>query len=80
MDNNFYKEAATQIARGMEYMLEQKGLSATQIYNGTLLSSGEVRVNGKDYSIPQYGEFTHDVNTTVKVFVPQGNMSMAFYI
>ena len=75
MDNNeVFKEAVNQIARSVEYMLDQKELGNTKIYNGliTTLSNNiaSIRINGKVFSINQYGTFTHNVNDIVKVFVP----------
>lgn len=85
MDNNeIFKEAVNQIARSIDYMLDQKDLGNTKIYNGliTALSNNNasIKINGKIFSINQYGTFTHNVNDMVKVFVPQGNMNLAFFI
>lgn len=79
-----FREAVEQIARSFDYMLEQKDNASTKIFNGILIQLnddlGTVKINGKQYIIPQYGNFQHSVNTTVKVFVPQGNMNLAFFI
>ena len=80
MDNNFYKETADQVLRGVEYLLDQNNQKSTQIYSGVITSDGTILINGRKYNIPQYGTFTHNTNDVVKVFVPQGNMSVAFYI
>ena len=57
----------------------------TQIYNGILLSLtedgniGTVLINGKQYSLPFNGSLPErSTGVTVKVFVPQGNMNLAF--
>lgn len=83
-ENEVFKEAVNQIARSVEYMLDQKELGSTKIYNGiiTSLTNGvaTIQINGKIFTINQYGTFTHTVNDMVKVFVPQGNMNLAFFI
>lgn len=83
-ENEVFKEAVNQIARSVEYMLDQKELGSTKIYNGiiTSLTNGvaTIQINGKVFTINQYGTFTHAVNDMVKVFVPQGNMNLAFFI
>jgi hypothetical protein len=65
-------------------MQEQKELEHTKIYNGIILSlsgkSANIKINGKNYTINQYGNFVHTVNDVVKIFVPQGNMNLAFFI
>lgn len=83
-ENEVFKEAVNQIARSVEYMLDQKELGNTKIYNGiiTSLTNGvaTIQINGKVFTINQYGTFIHVVNDMVKVFVPQGNMNLAFFI
>lgn len=78
MDNN--KEALQEIIRSIEYLVEQKLQQNTQIFDGLLLSNGQIRINGKDYFIKQYGNLSHENNSVVKVFVPKGNMNISFYI
>lgn len=77
MDSN--KEALNEITRSIDYLVNQKLNKTTKIYDGILLPNGLVRINGKDYSVKQYGEGSFEPNTLVKVFVPQGNMNMAFW-
>lgn len=78
MDEN--KQALDELTRSIEYLIDQKLNQCTKIFDGFLLSNGMVRVNGKDYSIKQYGNLVHENNSLVKVFIPQGNMNVAFYI
>lgn len=83
-DNERFGEAVDAIAKSVDYMLKQNALGQTKIYIGILTNENNgvysVRVNGETYTIPQYGNFTHGVNEAVKVFVPQGNMNLAFFI
>ena len=39
-----------------------------------------VKVNGQNYNLPHYGDFTVNVNSTVKVLVPYNNFSMAWFL
>lgn len=85
MDNEYnYKQAVDEIARGITYMMGENNMSNTQIYNGVITAINNdiyvIKINGKTYNLTQYGNFNHNVNSVVKVFVPQGNMNMAFFI
>ena len=81
---NNYHDAIKSLLHGIDYMIQNAMTKSTQIYNGLIVSKtgdkAEVKVNGKTFTLPQYGNFAHVVNETVKVFVPQGNMNLAFYI
>lgn len=39
-----------------------------------------VNVNGKTYDLPHYGASAVNINTTVKVFVPYNNFSIAWFL
>lgn len=82
MANEEYQNAVREILRGVQYMIEEATMkSQTQIYNGIYIGNGEVQLNGKVYTLPQYGNISTPTNgAVVKVFVPNGNMSMAFFI
>lgn len=59
--------------------------NTTQIYTGlVVLEDGEKKVKVKDkiYKLPVYGGNIGDLvtNQTVKVFVPQGQMSQGFIL
>ena len=82
--NEAYEEAGKALISGISYMMDEAQKINSQIYNGIIVSksgnSYTIKINGNDYNIPLYGEFTHNVNDVVKVFVPQGNMNLAFFI
>lgn len=84
MPNNEYKQAVDNMLQGFNYMLNNSIKSTTQIYNGLIVSvvnnEYTIKINGNNYVIPLYGSFTHSVNEIVKVFIPQGNMNLAFFI
>lgn len=81
---NKYKEAIQTIMQSVKYMIDTKMAHTTKIYDGLILSingtNANIRINGKDYVVPSYGLLEHNANQIVKVFVPQGNMNLAFYI
>lgn len=83
-NGNEYKDAINSLLSGMQYMIEQAVKNCTQIYNGTIISiygnNYTVKVNGNDYVLRPYGEGSYEKNNIVKVFVPQGNMNLAFFI
>lgn len=59
--------------------------NTTQIYTGlVVLEDGEkkVKVKDKTYKLPVYGGNIGDLvtNQTVKVFIPQGQMSQGFIL
>lgn len=59
--------------------------NTTQIYTGLIVSEdGEKKVKVKDkiYKLPVYGGNIGDLvaNQTVKVFIPQGQMSQGFIL
>lgn len=59
--------------------------NTTQIYTGlVVLEDGEkkVKVKDKTYKLPVYGGNIGDlvVNQTVKVFIPQGQMTQGFIL
>lgn len=84
MSNEQCKEAADSLVSSIGYMIGEANKLNTQIYNGviTAVSGGSytILINGKTFTIPLYGSFSHSVNDVVKVFVPQGNMNLAFFI
>lgn len=84
MDNNDYKLATESIVNAIKYMIDEQLSHVTQIYNGVIISnstrSADVTVNGKSYTLPKYGTISYSKGDVVKVFVPQGNMNLAFFM
>lgn len=75
---------ASEILDAIEIIVEQKIRESTaQIYLGVCKSiSGNtcmMSINGRNNSVQFYGS-TPTVGSTYRVFVPNGNMSMAFII
>lgn len=80
------QEALNVIIKGIAKMLNDfKQKEATQIYDGLVVSQGdsnkwEIKYNGKTHLLKHYGNITPSVNKIVKVFIPQGNQNLAFFI
>nr|DAR61758.1 MAG TPA: hypothetical protein [Caudoviricetes sp.] len=78
--------AINAILEGVNYLIERAmQKNGTQIYTGRVVSQGNngqwnVIYNGKTYPIDYYGTGEPSVNQVVKIFVPQGNQSIAFFI
>ena len=83
-NNKTYQEAIKSICNSIKYMIDQATKQVTQIYNGVIITiennNYTVQINGLTYNLTQYGNLSHSVGDVVKVFVPQGNMNMAFFI
>lgn len=83
LNNN--QEAAQAVAKGIRYLAEQIIKDSTKIYDGIVLAvttgGANISLNGEIHNIKQYGGTTiPTVGKTVKVFVPQNNMNLAFFI
>lgn len=82
--NKLFQEAVESLASSMQYMIGEANRQNTQIFEGIIVSISDdtavIQFNGKTYTLKQYGSFTHFVKETVKVFIPQGNMNLAFFI
>lgn len=79
------QSAANELLRAIQYMIDEATKKQTQIYNGLIVGANgddwSVQVNGKVYTMSQYGEIsTPSVGKIVKVVLPNGNASLAFFI
>lgn len=66
-------------------MLASVHKNTTKIYNGIIVSSNNngtwnIQYNGETHSMPAYGNINPTINTVVKVFIPQGNQNLAFFM
>ena len=81
-----YKDALSQIIRGVKYIIQTSLNSVTKNYNGVLIKPSIkegyyiVEFNGEKHDIPQYGTGSVETGKIVKVFVPENNMSLAYFI
>ena len=82
---NLFDIAINEILKTVDYMINKKINQTTKIYTGIILSNNNdgkwnVQYNGEIHSIVSYGNITPKVGTMVKVFIPQGNQALAFFI
>lgn len=68
-------------------MLDKFYSNTTKIYDGIIISSEaksngkwDVQFNGEVHSLKPYGSVVPSKNLIVKVQIPQGNMSLAYFI
>ena len=73
-----------EIIRSVQFLINQKVKKTTQCYDGLVVSfdSGNkwnIKYNGEIHSIQSYGDFVTQINSVVKVFIPQGNQSLSWF-
>ena len=82
IDSN--SEAIKEILKSINYLVNQAMLKTTKCYNGIVKSQEgnkwTVQFNGEAHLIPHYGENSVVVGKVVKVFIPENNISLAFFI
>lgn len=71
--------------RSIQYMLDKTLKSTTEIYDALIISNNNdgrwnVQFNGINIPVKPYGSITPTVGSMVKVFIPQGNKNLAFFI
>lgn len=75
--------AIKEMLKSFAYLLEEGLKSTTKVYDGIVVSISNnqwsVRYNGEVHSLRLYGKTIPKVNSMVKVFVPQGNQSLAWF-
>ena len=83
---NMNKEAIEQIIRGMTYMVNEiVKQNSTRVYDGLIVSNNNdgrwnVQYNGEVHPVKPYGSISPQVGTVVKVFIPQGNQALSWFI
>ena len=81
-----FAKAVNEIIRGIKYRIDDSiRKSTTKIYDGVIVSNNNdgrwnIRYNGETHPVKPYGSITPAVDMMVKVFVPQGNQNLAFFI
>ena len=77
------QDAIKEILKGINYMINNALSGVTQIYDGVVVSqAGEkwnVRYNGEVHLVKKIGNGVPQINSIVKVYVPQGNYSSAWF-
>lgn len=81
-----YQKAVNEIIQGVGILMQSLLYhNTTKIYNGLIVSSNtdgtwNIQYNGETHAMPSYGSITPAVNMMVKVFIPQGNQNLAFFM
>lgn len=81
---NEYKEASKQLLNSMMYAITEALKNTTKIYDGIILSGPigdrwRVQFNGEVHELKAYGTIVPTSGKMVKVYIPQGNMSVAYF-
>lgn len=78
------QEAVQAMLEGFNLLLKEAINNTTKIYDGFVINQDganwNVRYNGQVHSIKQYGDNQVKVGKIVKVFIPQGNANLTFFI
>lgn len=78
------QEAVQAMLEGFNLLLKEAINNTTKIYDGFVVGQNgtnwNVRYNGQVHSIKQYGDNQVKTGKIVKVFVPQGNANLTFFI
>ena len=84
MSNN--KDASGSIIKGSWYAVDMAVRKyTTKIYDGVSVSNNNdgrwnIQYNGETHPIKPYGSISPTVDMKVKVFIPQGNQNLAFFM
>lgn len=74
-----------EMLRSIQYMIDNAIKNTTQIYSGLIVSNNNdgrwnVKYNERTQPMKPYGSINPTVGQNVKVIIPQGNTSIAFFI
>lgn len=80
-----YSGVIKELLRGVSLLVDEKLKQIPQMYDGLVVGSDinnkwKIQFNGETHSIPHYGDFSVRVGKVVKVFIPKGNLSSAYFI
>lgn len=87
MSQETNQEAIEVMLSGIYSMCQQLLKNTTLVYDGIVVSdiadsSGkwQIKYNGKTHSVKPYGSIIPSKGKMVKVFLPQGNQALSFFI
>lgn len=80
-----YQSAVRELIKSIQYMVKEALSNTTKCYSGIVKSEANgnkwnIQFNGETHAILKYGDIQPKTGMVVKVFVPQNNMSLAFFI
>ena len=84
MNRDDMQVAVEQIIKGVAYLIQQAKQKETKIYSGEVVSSANngkwnIKYNGEIHAIKPY-KTTPTKGQVVKVFLPENNQNLAFFI
>lgn len=84
MNRDEMQTAVEQIIKGVAYLIQKSKQQETKIYSGIVVSSASngkwnIKYNGETHAIKPY-KVTPTVGQVVKVFLPENNQNLAFFI
>lgn len=79
-----YQLAINEMLKSFGYLIEEAMKKTTKCYSGVVISNNNdgrwnIKYNGEIHPVKGYGGVIPTVNSVVKVFVPQGNQSLAWF-
>ena len=79
-----YQLAINEMLKRFGYLIEEAMKKTTKCYSGIVVSNNNdgrwnIKYNGEIHPVKGYGGVIPTVNSVVKVFVPQGNQSLAWF-
>ena len=85
MQNNENQAALKELLKSFGFLLKIFSNETTKIYNGFIVGqnndgSWNVKYNGETHSLIPYGSIQPSVGKMVKVFIPQGNQNLAYFM
>lgn len=80
-----WQGAIQQIVKGISQMVEDKLSKTTKIYDALVIKNNNdgtwnLQYNGNIHAVKPYGTVSPTIGKTVKVFIPQGNQNLSFFI
>lgn len=87
MSQEINQEALDALLSGVYYMCKSMVENTTLIYDGIITSKSAdaqgkwtVKYNNKTHAIKPYGTIVPSFGKMVKIFIPQGNQALAFFM
>ena len=79
------EKAVSELLKSINFMITSALSKTTKIYEGIIVSNNNdgrwnIQYNGEIHAVKPYNVSNPTVGSMVKVFVPQGNQAIAFFI
>ena len=85
MSNNENQAVIKEMLKSFGFLMKIFSNQTTKIYDGLIIGensngSWNVRYNGEVHALTAYGTIAPTVGKMVKVFIPQGNQNLAYFM